>query len=82
MVTIRDQETNVGGSREEYPYLGVYWLLRQFFNFKQGEHKCNNAFLKQFLELSSSLKQSKVNVMEHEHLKEIEFKHLMEEGTA
>jgi hypothetical protein len=67
--------------RNVSPYLAVYRLLRQFFNFRQGEQESNDSFLKRFLELSSSLKQVEVNSVDHNHLAKIEKKALLDEDV-
>jgi hypothetical protein len=68
--------------RNVSPYLAVYRLLRQFFNFRQGEQESNDSFLKRFLELSSSLKQAEVNSVDHDHLATIEKKALLDEDNT
>ena len=68
--------------RNVSPYLAVYRLLRQFFNFRQGEHESNDGFLKRFLELNSSLKQAEVNATDQDHLAKIEADTLMEEDST
>lgn len=68
--------------RNVSPYLAVYRLLRQFFNFRQGEQESNDGFLKRFLELNSSLKQAEINSVDHDHLATIEKKALLDEDNT
>ena len=63
-------------------YLAVYRLLRQFFNFRQGENKSNDSFLKCFLKLNSSLKQAEINTTKHNYLAKIETRMLLEEDDG
>ena len=62
--------------------MAVYRLLRQFFNFRQGENESNNSFLKRFLKLNSSLTQAEINATKHNYLAKIETKVLLEENDG
>ena len=65
------------GKRHSNPYDSVYKLIRQFFNFCQAEDESCDKFLKLFLDLSSSLKLSGIDVTTHSHLTYMECKKLI-----
>ena len=74
---IKVKNQGIKEERHSNPYASVHKWIKYFFNFRQAEDESWDKFLKCFLDLSSLLDISCIDVTNHSHLTDMECKELI-----